>query len=88
MPLSRNDVETQLDRFKNIAPNFNMELDERSGGYVHILRNGKIIGCFQRIKGIIKFEFHNSHSDGKKRVPVSELTDEEIKDAIDNTPGN
>ena len=86
MAISRADVEIQLDRFKKIGPHFNMELDERKGRYVHILRNGKIIGCFKRIDGVIMFEFHNSHRKGREKVPVDRLTDEEIKDVIDNTP--
>jgi hypothetical protein len=84
-------AEAILPRFKdvakNVAPNSEIELGElKPGNYVHILRDGKIIGCFGRSKGDFAFQCHNSYKEPKKPIPLSELTDEDIKDIIENTP--
>jgi len=83
------DVADQLDRFRKIAPDFDIKFGElKADRYVHILRDGKIIGCFGLGKNGIEFEFHNSYPDGRKKVLVKNLTDEDIKNAILRTPGN
>jgi len=87
--LSMTEVKKQLSRFSEIAPDKKFELGEIKGNgrYIHILRNGKIIGCFVNCpkEGVIKFELHNSYPG--IRVPINDLTDRNIKDAIDKTPG-
>ncbi len=81
------DVEDQLSRFRNIAPDFEIKFGElKADRYVHILRDGKIVGCFGIGKDGIEFEFHNSYPDGRKKVLVSNLTDEDIKNVIFRTP--
>jgi len=84
------DVADQLDRFRNIAPGFEIKFGElKADRYVHILRDGKIIGCFGLGNDGIEFEFHNSYKpDGRKKVLVNNLTDDDIKNAILRTPGN
>ncbi|GBU23716.1 hypothetical protein R83H12_00333 [Fibrobacteria bacterium R8-3-H12] len=82
-----------LDRFKSIAKKINSNLEIKfgelkPGGYVHVLRNSRIIGCFKRYEGIPVFEYHNSHPYGRKIKSLNDLTDKDIEDAINNTPGN
>jgi len=85
MSLSISDVNPQLDRFKKLAPGFEIKFgDIKEDRYVHILRDGKIIGCFARKDGIIIFKFHNSYPG----ILANDLTDEEIKDVILKTSGN
>jgi hypothetical protein len=86
-------AKTTLPRFEKIAkdvmPTSKIKLGElKPRNYVHILRNGLIIGCFKCYDGDIVFECHNSYKEKKKIIPLSDLTDGDIKDIILNTKGS
>jgi len=87
MKYSTADAEKQLTRFKNVAPNSNLAHGELKDNdrYFHILRDGKIIGCFTHIKsrGGKLFVFHNSHlTRSNEEVLLDNLKDKDIEDAI------
>ena len=83
------DINAQLNRFEKLAPNKKFELEPKDNGrYIHIKRDGKIIGCFTLD---VVFEFHSSHPWGKahslngksKRILLDDFTDSNIESAIE-----
>jgi hypothetical protein len=88
----------QLKEFKKVKTNtkYKLELGKMKGYYIHILRDGKEIGCFaykkkNSPKGLV-FIYHNSHKNGKKGQPpstkqieIKKLNQQVIKDIIENT---
>jgi hypothetical protein len=80
-------VKKQLYRFKKLAGTKKIKPAplSKDGRYIHVLRDGKEkIGCFVCD---IMFEFSSRHYTRKKeRVPVKSLTDNDIKEAIEETP--
>jgi hypothetical protein len=82
--LSKADLKKYVNRFQEIAAGFEIELGELkdNGRYIHILRNGRIIGCFISKRTDIVFEFQNSHPRRREQILVNGLTDKDIKSAI------
>jgi len=94
--LSTGDMKTldiALKKFAAIAPGFKIEFDKlKDERYIHILRNGKIIGCFLKDDdNDPAFEFHRSYKgnpSARKIVKLKGLKDDDIKDAILRTRGH
>jgi len=80
----------ELERFKEFAPNkndrFSLGEPKDNGRYIHIKRNGQIIGCYTK-RGE-EFNFHSSYPYGgrDKKIARAELKREDIISAIEDTP--
>jgi hypothetical protein len=89
LPIILETAKTMLPRFKEAAKstNYNIELGElKPRNYVHILRDGKEIGCFMYHKGNIVFECHTSYENPKEKIQLSDLIDKKIEYILKNTP--
>jgi len=85
MKYSIADAEKHLSRFKELAPDCKRGDLKDNDRYFHILRDGKIIGCFTHIKsrGGKLFVFHNSHlTRSNEEILLDKLLDTDIEDAI------
>jgi len=102
LTLSVDDVKYQVSEFSKIASGFKMKprkpeksKNPKKDDYVHILRDGKIIGCFVRRKNAIVFVYHDSHPFGRKKnpkrkakeIPVNKLKTRVIENIVLKTEG-
>jgi hypothetical protein len=75
-------------RFEKIAPAFKIKLEEPRNDYVHISRDGNVIGCFTHEGDDIVFKFqHGYRGVSAHQISINVLPDEEIINAIIKTPG-